>query len=89
MTQHLIPVTRWILGAVLSMSLPSLAMAAETVGCQSLSQRYPWGAAQPLRTWTPNNAQPDAGKPNNAGIAQGQPFDARLVVAVGEASSQS
>ncbi|WDJ07681.1 DUF6055 domain-containing protein [Xanthomonas campestris] len=89
MTQHLIPVTRWILGAVLSMSLPSLAMADETVGCQSLSQRYPWGAAQPLRTWTPNNGQPDAGKPNNAGIAQGQPFDARLVVAVGEASSQS
>ncbi|NIJ87836.1 hypothetical protein FHR49_000584 [Xanthomonas campestris] len=82
-------VPRWMLGAVLAASLPGLALAAETVGCQSLSQRYPWGSAEPLRTWTPNNTQPDAGKPNNAGVAQGQPFDARLVIAVGEASAQS
>ncbi|WP_223121528.1 hypothetical protein, partial [Pseudomonas viridiflava] len=69
-TSHL-RVSRWMLGAVLAAFLPSLALAAETVGCQSLLQRYPWGTAQPLRTWTPNNTQAGAGKPNNAGIAQG------------------
>lgn len=53
------------------------------VGCQSKSNRLPWGQAQ-LRTWTPK-ATAEPAEPDRAlGSAFGAPFQARLILAYGE-----
>ncbi|MCC4635802.1 DUF6055 domain-containing protein [Xanthomonas dyei] len=75
-----------ILATALSATLPGIAVAAETVGCQSRSSDAPWGAAQPLRTWTPSGGSAAL---NAVGAAEGAPFQARLVTAFGEDSAVS
>ncbi|WP_238691804.1 DUF6055 domain-containing protein [Xanthomonas arboricola] len=75
-----------ILATALSATLPGIAAAAETVGCQSRSSDAPWGAAQPLRTWTPSGGSAAL---NAVGAAEGPPFQARLVTAFGEDSAVS
>ncbi|MCS3807186.1 DUF6055 domain-containing protein [Xanthomonas sp. 4461] len=79
-------IVRAILATVLSAALPGIAAAAEAVGCQSLSNDAPWGAAQPLRTWTPVRSSAAL---NAVGAADGAPFQARLITAFGEDSAVS
>lgn len=65
-----------------SVTPPPIAPSA-TLGCQSTSTSYPWGSPLEIRTWTPNDAQPDTGTVANPGVATGDPFQARLVLAYG------
>ncbi len=62
---------------------PTEPVPVETTGCLSVSSFRPWGALA-VRTWTPNNSQPNAHTVANPGVATGSPFDARLIWSYGE-----
>ncbi|MDP1028777.1 DUF6055 domain-containing protein [Sphingomonas sp. KR1UV-12] len=62
---------------------PTPTPAATTLGCQSRSQREPWGRAD-LRSWTPLATTERNYPLETPGTAVGAPFQARLVQAYGE-----
>jgi hypothetical protein len=71
-----------------SLPAPAAASEASAGACMTASNDSPWGVAA-LRIWTPNNAQPGAGTVGNPGIAEGAPFEARLVRAHGRDTANS